>query len=268
MAAHTAGSFFRRIIAMRLLAAACLVLTAPALAAPPPDEGVSFETVTYAGTAIDVVTVDLRKAQLGLFWRDEHGSRLARLHAVRDLLLHRKLRPVAITNAGIFAPRTPSGLHIEEGRHLHALNLAATDGNFGMKPNGVFFLDGTGAAIRESSEFARRGEAGVGLATQSGPLLVRSGGIHPKFSRTSSNALPRSGVGVVSKDRIVLAVTRGPIRFYDFALFFRDRLGCQDALYLDGVISSLWAPALHLDEDAGDFMGMLAVWLPVAPSAR
>lgn len=38
-----------------------------------------------------------------------------------------------------------------------------------------------------------------------------------------------------------IAATRGPIRFYD------------------GVISQLWAPALGLTDDGGDFMGMLAV---------
>src|SRR5262249_27456432 len=124
----------------------------------------------------------------------------------------------------------------------------------------VFFVDASGAAILESSEFARRGESGVQLATQSGPLLARAGAIHPKFAPRSTNALVRSGIGVASRNRIVIAVTRGPIRFYDFALLFRDKLGCPDALYLDGVISRLWAPALGLPDDDGDYMGMLAVF--------
>ena len=243
----------------RLVVIALLVIASRADADPPPN-GVAFATIAYAGTTIDVVTVDLRKAQLGVFWRDEHGARLARLHAVRDLLRRRGDRPLAITNAGIFAPNTPSGLHIESGRRLHSLNLASTNGNFGMKPNGVFFVDGTGAAILESNEFAKRGERGVQLATQSGPLLLRAGAVHDKFAPRSTNALPRSGVGVASKDRVIFAITRGPIRFYDFAVLFRDQLGCPNALYLDGVISQLWAPSLRLEDDGGDFMGMLAVW--------
>jgi uncharacterized protein YigE (DUF2233 family) len=242
------------------LAVALLLIGAGRAAANPQPDAVTFATVDYAGTAIDVVTVDLRRAQLGLFWRDKSGARLARLHAVRDLLRRRGDQPLAIANAGIFAPDTPSGLDIEAGRRLHPLNLASTDGNFGMKPNGVFFVDASGAAILESSEFARRGERGVKLATQSGPLLLRDGVIHRKFAPRSANALLRTGVGVASKDRVVIAITHGPIRFHDFALFFRDKVHCPDALYLDGVISQLWAPALKREDDGGDFMGMLAVW--------
>lgn len=244
---------------MKLLCALVVALAATPVRAAEAGDGVTFQTVQYGGTAIDVVTVDLRRARLELYWRDAAGKRLGRLGAVRDLVSKKGARPLAITNAGIFAPETPSGLHIEDGHRLHPLNLSATWGNFGMKPNGVFFLDEHGAAILETGEFGARGERGVRLATQSGPLLLRAGKVHPKFIPTSVNALPRSGVGVVSRDQIVIAVTRGPIRFYDFALLFRDRLGCADALYLDGTISRLWAPALKLDDDGGDYMGILAV---------
>jgi uncharacterized protein YigE (DUF2233 family) len=32
---------------------------------------------------------------------------------------------------------------------------------------------------------------------------------------------------------------------YDFAVYFRDRLGCRDALYFDGNVSSLYSTALR-----------------------
>ena len=35
------------------------------------------------------------------------------------------------------------------------------------------------------------------------------------------------------------------MRFHDFATLFRDRLGCRNALFLDGSISSLYAPGLR-----------------------
>jgi uncharacterized protein YigE (DUF2233 family) len=119
-----------------------------------------------------------------------------------------------------------------------------------------------------AGELARRGEAGVRLATQSGPLLLRAGRIRPKFAPGSLHAVVRSGVGVASRQRVVLAVTRDPIRLYDFATFFRDRLACRDALYLDGNISRLWAPSLGLEDDGGDFMGMLAVSVPARKGSR
>jgi len=35
------------------------------------------------------------------------------------------------------------------------------------------------------------------------------------------------------------------VRFFDFATLFRDRLGCRDALFLDGSISSLYSPEIR-----------------------
>ena len=114
----------------------------------------------------------------------------------------------------------------------------------------------------ESQEFVAARAHPV-LATQSGPLLVRGGVLHPRFVAGSQNALLRSGVGVKSSTEIVLVVSRGAINFHDFATFFRDRLGCPDALYLDGTISRLYAPALGRNADGffgdGHFVGMLAV---------
>jgi len=39
-------------------------------------------------------------------------------------------------------------------------------------------------------------------------------------------------------------ISEDPVTFYRFASLFRDRLDCTDALYLDGSISSLYAPGL------------------------
>jgi len=225
------------------------------------EHGVEARVVAYKGVKLDVVAVDLRKARLRLLWQGPGGERLATLHAARDQLKRKGETALAITNAGIYNERTPSGLHVEEGRELHAINLERHGGNFFLLPNGVFFVDERGAGILESQSFARSSRS-VKLATQSGPLLVQSGVIHPKFTADSKNALVRSGVGVKSPHEIVLVLSEGAIRFYDLAVFFRDTLHCPDALYLDGTISRLYAPAIGKTDDAGDFMGMLAVTTP------
>jgi uncharacterized protein YigE (DUF2233 family) len=82
------------------------------------------------------------------------------------------------------------------------------------------------------------------FATQSGPMLVISGKLHPKFLADSDSFKRRNGVGVDAAGRVHFAISEGAVRFYDFATFFRDRLGCADALYLDGTISSLYAPEI------------------------
>jgi uncharacterized protein YigE (DUF2233 family) len=42
------------------------------------------------------------------------------------------------------------------------------------------------------------------------------------------------------------------VNFHDFASFFRDALGCRDALFLDGgVAAGLYAPELGRDDPPG-----------------
>jgi uncharacterized protein YigE (DUF2233 family) len=235
--------------------------SASARSATGDERGVEIHRVAYKGVQLDVVAVDLRTARLRLLWKGPNGERLARLGAARELLERRGEAALAITNAGIYGDQAPVGLHVEDGRELHPISLRSGDGNFFLLPNGVFFLDEHGAGILESGSFTR-GAKHVELATQSGPLLLQSGAIHPKFSADSKNALIRSGVGVKSPHDVFLVVSEGPIRFYDLAVFFRDVLHCPDALYLDGTISRLYAPAIGKRDAAGDFMGLLAVTAP------
>jgi uncharacterized protein YigE (DUF2233 family) len=50
-----------------------------------------------------------------------------------------------------------------------------------------------------------------------------------------------------------------PVTFHEFATLFRDRLHCSDALFLDGTISSWYAPALKRDDfrmDLGPIIGV------------
>jgi uncharacterized protein YigE (DUF2233 family) len=53
---------------------------------------------------------------------------------------------------------------------------------------------------------------------------------------------------------VVFVISESPVTFYEFASFFRDSLHCREALYLDGTISSLYAPKLNR-EDRGPDMG-------------
>lgn len=237
------------------LAAACRLRRSQG--APPPPAvpaGVVVSTIEFAGVTIDRVRVNLTRAQLGLYWRRPDGSRFGSLRAVYDSLRAAGERPVALTNAGIFGRDAPVGLHLAGGVVEHPLERAAGAGNFYLLPNGVFLVGAGGAAVVETSRFDPRG---VRLATQSGPLLLSGGVFHPRFVPDSHNALIRSGIGVRTPSEVWWAVSRGPITFFDFARLFRDRLGCADALYLDGTISRLFAPQAGRFDD-GAFMGVLA----------
>ena len=148
-------------------------------------------------------------------------------------------------NAGMYAPdRSPLGLYIEDGVQKHAIITAAGPGNFGMRPNGVFCADADGFSVIESRSFAAAPKA-CRIATQSGPMLVIDGELHPRFLVDSDSFNIRNGVGVSADGQTAyFAISDSRVTFHHFARLFRDVLKVPNALYLDGSISRLYAPEL------------------------
>lgn len=148
-------------------------------------------------------------------------------------------------NAGMFdAAGRPIGLYIESGRQLKPLNTRSGPGNFHLLPNGVFSVDAEGDVhVETATDFAARGGT-ASLATQSGPMLLISGALHPAIDEDGPSRLIRNGVGVRGARLAIFVISNDPVSFGRLARFFRDDLGCRDALFLDGSVSSLWAPDL------------------------
>ncbi|MCC6305260.1 MAG: phosphodiester glycosidase family protein [Rhodobacteraceae bacterium] len=171
-------------------------------------------------------------------------------------------------NAGMFhADLRPVGLYVEDGRTLAPLVTAAGPGNFGMLPNGVFCILTGGFAVVESRAFAAR-PLPCRHATQSGPMLVIAGRLHPRFLADATSRHIRNGVGVSADGRrAVFAIAETPVTFHEFGRLFRDGLGLGQALYLDGAVSRLHAPALGLGggglRPVGPIVGTL---VPAAPA--
>ncbi len=80
------------------------------------------------------------------------------------------------------------------------------------------------------------------MRRKSGPMLVINGAIHPKIEPTGTSEKIRNGVGVKDGHTIIFAISDEPVTFYKFASLFRDTFACPNALFLDGSISSLYAP--------------------------
>ena len=162
-------------------------------------------------------------------------------------------------NAGMFHPDFALvGLFVAEGRESSPLNTASGEGNFFLKPNGVFALTPQGPVIMETGTWARQAPPAT-LATQSGPMLVTAGRIHPGFNPASANRQYRNGVGVTGPDAVIFAISEEPVTFYEFAVLFRDTLKGPDALFLDGAVSSLCAPALARNDRRAELGPILAV---------
>ena len=157
-------------------------------------------------------------------------------------------------NAGMYhRDLAPVGLYVEDGVEVSKLVTRDGPGNFGLLPNGVFCI-GEGFRVIESRAFKKEKPA-CRYATQSGPMLVIKGELHPKLLPDSDSTYVRNGVGV-SEDgqRAVFAISNDEVNFHAFARFFRDELGLPDALYFDGNISRLYAPSLGR-HDGGFPMG-------------
>jgi uncharacterized protein YigE (DUF2233 family) len=224
--------------------------------------GVDLSHFSLSGKHFTVVRVDLRQASLQLSWKDPGGNPFLTFDHLEVQLAPDRL--IFATNAGIFAPGyVPLGLHAENGHELIPLNLASGSGNFYLKPNGVFFIDQSGAHIVESSLYPGTTPQ-TRLATQSGPLLVLNNHLNPDFRKDSNNLQVRSAIGVLSPDKLVFVLSREPVTFYQLATFFRDKLSCPDALYLDGAISRFYPGEKPTGSIESNFAGILAI--PENPS--
>ncbi|MFN3936015.1 MAG: phosphodiester glycosidase family protein [Gemmobacter sp.] len=218
--------------------AAILALAGGAVIAEPCRE------TTFEGTRYTVCEV-AAGADLRLFLRDAAGATLGSFARIDGLLAAEGARLAFAMNAGMYhRDRSPVGLHVEQGQRLSEPVTAAGPGNFGMLPNGVFCVLPDRFAVIETRAFVRR-DPGCIHATQSGPLLVIDGALHPRFIPGSPSRFVRNGVGISADGRrAAFAISGGRVSFHDFARFFRDHLGLRDALYLDGNISRLHAPGL------------------------
>jgi uncharacterized protein YigE (DUF2233 family) len=196
----------------------------------------------FADVDYVVCTVDLRRHQVRLFWKgpdDEALGSFDRLRRTSD-----GSQVIFAMNAGMFhEDGSPVGLYVENGRELKKANTASGPGNFHLKPNGIFFVAGRTAGVLETSRYLRQ-RPRSDFATQSGPMLVIDGRIHPKISENGTSRKIRNGVGVRDRHIAVFAISDEPVTFGEFARLFRDELDCANALFLDGSISSLYAPAL------------------------
>ena len=164
-------------------------------------------------------------------------------------------------NAGMYHDdRRPVGLYVENGEQVASLVTREGPGNFGLLPNGVFWIDAESAPhVTESLAFEALAPE-VRFATQSGPMLVIEGELHPAFNEDGPSRKRRNGVGVSEDGQtLYFAISDVPVNFHSFATLFRDELDTPNALFLDGYVSKLYAPHLGRNEaglDMGPIVGV------------
>ncbi|NNE87854.1 MAG: hypothetical protein HKN27_07235 [Silicimonas sp.] len=210
------------------------------------------KTISFEDTPFTVCKADPTRDDIRLFLNDDEGAPLGTFDNVEAALGNSEL--TFAMNAGMYHPdRRPVGLYIENGIELAPIVTRAGPGNFGLLPNGVFCLTSDAALVIESRAFdANRPDCT--FATQSGPMLVIDGKLHPRFLPDSTSTNIRNGVGVRADGAMVTAISDTRVTFDHFARLFRDVLNTPNALFLDGSVSRLYAPALNR-HDLGFPMG-------------
>ena len=235
----------------------CFALLALALAAHA--GAVDCATARVRGHDFTTCRVRTGNEELRLFHADKQGRCFGSFEALRDALARERKKLVFGMNAGMFhADCRPVGLMVIDGRERSPLNRASAPGNFFLQPNGVFLVDSNGPRVVATDEY--RGFA-PSLATQSGPMLVHRGQIPSlaAFSAGSRSRRLRNGICVPQPGEVALAISEDAVTFREFSDYFIQELGCSEALYLDGSISSLYAPALKRADARAPLGPMLAV---------
>lgn len=196
----------------------------------------------FEGSSFTACAFDPAQQEFRLVWLTPSG--VAPYGGFRSLSQDVEVGKVAFAmNAGMYDDAgAPIGLYVENGQERHAISTTDGPGNFHLKPNGVFWVDAGGAPHVDATDAYLALKPAPVWATQSGPMLLIGGALHPAFDADGTSRNIRNGAGVGEDGKAWFVISEQPVSFGKFARFFRDQLGSRNALYLDGAVSSLWDP--------------------------
>lgn len=204
-----------------------------------------------------VVSFTTEPSAVSLYWKDNDGVILRSLQNLKAFVERQGKQLRFGMNAGMYTrDNSPQGLFIENGTQHTKLDTASGSGNFYLKPNGVFYItQDNRAGVCKTEDFD---PSNIKFATQSGPMLLIDGEIHPTFKKGSANLNIRNGAGILPNGKVIFAMSKSEINFYDFAVYFKN-LGCKQALYLDGFVSRTFLPEENWTQLDGNFGVMIGV---------
>ncbi|PCJ81594.1 MAG: hypothetical protein COA52_20530 [Hyphomicrobiales bacterium] len=217
--------------------------------APGDCQSIRFDHARYSVCSFDPGQHDIR-----IYHSSEAGRIYGSFTALEsDLSIHGTELLFAMNGGMYHRNRDPVGLYVESGQQLSDINRNEGPGNFHLMPNGVFYmLDGQGGVLE--TEVYINARISPNFATQSGPMLVIDGALHPRFLVDGTSKNIRNGVGVRDDGVVMFVLSEERVNFHSFGRVFRDRLHIRNALYLDGSVSRMFhaASARH---DYGRRMG-------------
>ncbi|MEH6725947.1 MAG: phosphodiester glycosidase family protein [Hyphomicrobiales bacterium] len=221
--------------------------------------------IRFEATPFTVCTFDTERHTLKLFHSDPEGTVYRHFDGLAETLQRHGQSLVFAMNAGMYhSNRDAVGLFIEEGIERSKINRNAGPGNFHLLPNGIFYLQGNRAGVAATETYLASGVQ-PDFATQSGPMLVIDGKLHPRFIRDGTSRKIRNGVGVSNDGQTVtFALSEERVNFHDFGRLFRDHLNIDNALFRDGSISRIYVRDLQRN-DPGRAMGPIVGVVEATP---
>lgn len=209
-----------------------------------PKAASACEAVTFEDAKFTHCVADPAKDRIVLADAAPGGSPYRGFKAYADARPADAAPVVFAINAGMFdGEGKPIGYYVEDGKRTKELNRNDGPGNFHMKPNGVFFGSAGKWQVRTSDDFYAHVGDRPDFGTQSGPMLVVAGKLHPQITDDGPSRIVRDGVGVDGAGRAHFVISDEAVSFGKLARYFRDVLKVRNALYLDGGVASLWDPA-------------------------
>ncbi|WP_324067666.1 MAG: phosphodiester glycosidase family protein [Flavobacterium sp.] len=202
--------------------------------------------------------VNPKKQNLEFFWKNKKEEHFKNAENLISWLKSKNKKLLFSTNGGMYKKdNSPQGLYVENTITKSEIETSNGKGNFYLKPNGVFYLTtDKNPMICKTENFLSNEK--IKYATQSGPMLVIDGEIHTAFKKNSTNLNIRNGVGILPNNQIIFAISKKEINFYDFAEYFK-KLGCKNALYLDGFVSRTYLPEKNWNQIDGNFGVIIGV---------
>lgn len=224
------------------------------------DTETTCRTLVHFGDGYTVCEYAVSVHDIRLFHSDADGVPYLQFDTLQRELDERGEDLIFAMNGGMYHDdRRPVGFYRDRYGDQAVVNTNEGPGNFHLKPNGVFWLTETKAGITESAAYLAAGTDPV-FATQSGPMMVIDGDLHPGLNPDGTSHRRRNGVGVSADGEIVyFVISDSAVTFHDFATLFRDVIAVPNALFLDGQVSRIYAPAINRDEIGTDLGPMIGV---------
>ena len=193
-----------------------------------------------------------------LYYKNEKNETFKSILNLKKYLDSKNQKLLFATNGGMYKnDNSPVGLFVQNNKTITPIDTTSGNGNFYLKPNGVFYLTFKNEGVVCKTENYKNNKT-IKFATQSGPMLVVEGTINAVFNASSTNVNIRSGVGILANGNVLFGMSKSEINFYKFAEFFKNK-GCKNALYLDGFVSRTFCPEMNSEQLDGDFGVIIGV---------